>query len=165
MPSDPNTRKEWISAIENANKERFRAIGSICQLHFETEQFRKTKNNNQCLQLKKGEIPTIFPSDTLIDIIEVDDNFDPELPEKTCESCEELKYMMFKAETDHELLKTNFEIKLKKLIESNKDKSALIVSLKAKISQMVREKTTLETKYSSLVNAVGQSSSKDIGKV
>lgn len=147
LPSDKKIKEKWIEVIENANHIQFRGSGMICLQHFQDEEFKKLNNR---LTLQKDTVPSVFPSDSLIEIIHVDDDFNSQNPEPICESCKELKHSLFIAVTEHESYKTNVEVKLNKLINSKNEK---IAELTNKIARMESDRFKLQNKYSKLIKS------------
>lgn len=124
VPVDGEAIKDWIRAIEIANGEIFCGNGNICQLHFENEHFKNI--NSQRLLLKKESIPSLFTTNPVIDDIEVDDEFVPEDQDLPCKSCEELKFLVFKTQSDFDMFKMTNEIRMRKEAELQSNNSSLI---------------------------------------
>lgn len=122
----------------------------ICLQHFQDDQFKKL---NGRLILQKDAVPSVFPSDLLVEIIQVDDDFNPHHLEPVCRSCTELNQSLLDSVTELAIYKTKVEIKLNKMIESSKKKSSLIVELKRNIARMKSEKFKLENKCSKLIKS------------
>lgn len=150
LPLDTKIKERWTEAIENANQTQFRGSGMICLQHFQDDQFKRLNNR---LILQRDAVPCVFSSDSLVEVIHINDDFNPHHTEPICESCEGLKNSFFVNVTEQELYKTKAEIKINKLIESNKKKSSLIAELTSKIARMENEKFKLENKYSQLVES------------
>lgn len=162
VPVDEETKKNWIRAIEIANGEIFCGNGNICQLHFKNEDFKNI--NSQRLLLKKESIPSLFTINPVIDDEEVDDEFVPKDQNLPCKSCEELKFLVFKTQSDFDMFKMTNEIRMRKEADLKTNNAALIKALKTKISQLESEKKKIQNKYSTLVKSQ-QNLSKSLEKV
>lgn len=146
VPVDGEAKKNWIRAIEIANGEIFCGNGNICQLHFENEHFKNININSQRLLLKKEAIPSLFTTNPVID------EFVPEDQDLPCKSCEELKFLVFKTQSDFDMFKMTNEIRMKKGAELQTNNSLLIKALKMKISNWKVRKRKFKTniqRYSS----------------
>lgn len=75
---------------------------------------------------------------------------DQDLP---CRSCEELKFLLFKTQSDFDTFKVTNEIRMRKEAELKTNNSSLIKALRTKISRLQSENKKIQNKYSALVKS------------
>lgn len=107
-PTDEETKKQWIYAIQEANGSVFTGVGLVCQLHFLPNELITTKRN---VKLRKNTIPSQF----LVECIEQEENDGHEF--QRFENCDELNIKIQKIEAEAMVTKSQYEIERQKHLQ------------------------------------------------
>lgn len=131
VPNDENWRKEWISAIKEANNDNSgddSGVGLICSEHFLAESIKITKTK---IQLVEKSIPTEF----WVDCIDISDENIEENQMEDNSAANMLKYIL-----DCEIREIQLKEKIEQLQKVIDNQAEQISSLKQTIKDD-REKT------------------------
>lgn len=139
VPKEATVRQTWIESISKANGKSFDGHGSICFLHFRSNEIRQISKNQ--VKLLPGTIPSKFP-DVPLPIIH--EEYESDGNDVKCKSCDGANAALFKVEADLNIQIADANAKLAAAYELNTSKSIEIRSLKTKLSDSQTKVKDLE---------------------